>query len=112
MKKGQHQQPVQMVKYQAIAIVTVPHVVQTTSVGAYLVQGLASHNNFLFSLFFKTLIYYKKQDYNMTVSLQAETILKIGFIIGLLFLLGYLVVKLMILDETITIMTSINKSFI
>jgi len=38
--------------------------------------------------------------------------LKIGFLIGLIFLLGYLVVKLMILDETITIITTVNKSLI
>ena len=46
----------------------------------------------------------------MTVSLQAQTILKIGFIVGLLFLLGYLVIKLMAVDETIAVMTAVNKS--
>lgn len=47
----------------------------------------------------------------MTVSLQAQTILKIGFLVGLIFLLGYLVVKLIILDETINVMVA-NRSFI
>lgn len=48
----------------------------------------------------------------MAIDLQAETILKIGFLIALLFLLGYLITKLIILDENINIMVSMNKSFI
>lgn len=47
----------------------------------------------------------------MAIDLQAETMLKIGFLAALLILLGYLVVKLMILDETINLMVA-NKTFI
>jgi hypothetical protein len=42
----------------------------------------------------------------MASTLQAENILKLSLLIGLLFLLGYLVYKLMLLDETINIITS------
>ena len=46
----------------------------------------------------------------MSMSLQAETILKLGFLAGLLVLLGYLVTKLIVLDETIALMVA-NRTF-
>ncbi len=46
----------------------------------------------------------------MSMFLQAQTIMKLGFLAGLLVLLGYLVTKLIILDETIGLMV-INRTF-
>jgi flagellar biogenesis protein FliO len=48
----------------------------------------------------------------MGIELEARTVLKVGFLIGLIFLLGYLVVKLMVLDETINMMINVNKTFV
>ncbi len=48
----------------------------------------------------------------MAIELQAQTILKLAFLVALLFLLGYLIVKLIILDETIDIMINVNKLFV
>jgi hypothetical protein len=46
----------------------------------------------------------------MALNIQAEYVLKVGFLIALLFLLGYLVYKLMILDDVLNIITNTNNA--
>ena len=48
----------------------------------------------------------------MNLELKAETILKLAFLVILLILLTYLVIKLMVFDEKIQIMINVNKTFI
>ena len=45
------------------------------------------------------------------IDLKADTILKIAFLVVLIGLLTYLVMKLMIMDETIDIIIKANNTF-